>query len=690
MNNPIKKKLTILLLLVCAIIGCTNNDFQRNAYADADGYSAADSIISDIGDAREFPRLLVVTDSFLKAGDITPVRAIFYKTIAYNIMGQQSKALSLYYKLDNMDVKKLKTTADLESYIYSFKDYIRLLCDMKRYDRVLREAYHADRKLKEAGYDSFIDHQDIAQMIGECQLNLNQVDEAAASFKKSMESMNKRLVKNHDPLDLLECQKTMNAIARAYIHTNRYNEAIPWIKGEDTMFVSADIHPNRDSVFVDEMMADINYTKALLAHAQGDTKRAEVAYNTYLSTKKAKLLGSIINSNEYLLMTERYKEAADNYGQLEKFLRERGYKCDLEVIGQYMIPKYRANILAGRRDSALQVASLIAEYYDTALVRQKMIDADLISTIYDTEGKERQIAEQSAKISHQRFISGIVVMVIILVFFHIYSMQRRKAYKRLDETNRQLDAINRELMLANARAEESSRVKAQFIQQISHEVRTPLNVLSGFSQVLATPDIEIDGDELQHISQKIMENSERITRLVDKMLDLSIINSNTNLDCSDDVNVAEVVEEAVKNSGIREADHLDFQLELSKEVESVTFKANHQATVKALTMLLDNAIKFTHPHAFRGRTNMPEKPRVALSVTTTQEQVMFVLEDTGIGIPAGQAENIFTEFVQLDEYTDGTGIGLSIARSLVRHMEGDIMLDTSYADGARFVMTLKK
>lgn len=77
-----------------------------------------------------------------------------------------------------------------------------------------------------------------------------------------------------------------------------------------------------------------------------------------------------------------------------------------------------------------------------------------------------------------------------------------------------------------------------------------------------------------------------------------------------------------------------------------------------------------------------------LSVSASQQQVIFVIEDTGIGIPPEQAENIFTEFVQLDEYSDGTGIGLSIARSFARHMNGDVILDTSYTGGSRFVMTL--
>ena len=77
-----------------------------------------------------------------------------------------------------------------------------------------------------------------------------------------------------------------------------------------------------------------------------------------------------------------------------------------------------------------------------------------------------------------------------------------------------------------------------------------------------------------------------------------------------------------------------------------------------------------------------------LSVSLTEQQVVYVVEDSGVGIPTEEAENIFTEFVQLDEYADGTGIGLSIARSLVRNMHGDIDLDTTYNDGARFVMTL--
>lgn len=673
----------IILWVLMAVAGCTAPQHRSLNFKDSEGYNHADSVVSDIGDERDFARLLVVADSFERAGELTPVRAIFYKTIAYNIMGQQQHALNLYYKLAAVDVKALESQADLESYIYSYKDYVRLLCNMRSYDRVLREAYHADRKLKEAGYDSFVDHQDIAQMIGECQLYLNQAPQAAEHFAKSLQTMRKRLVTNHDPLDLLECQKTMNAIARGYIHTGRYDEATPWIARQDSLFAAADNHPQRDSVYVDEMKAEINYSKALLAYAQGREAEAERAFADYQSTELAKQLGSVINANEYLMLTHRYEEAAQRYTQLERFLKESGYQVDLETFGRYLMPKFRANMLAGHRDSALQVAIQVAEVYDSALARQKMSDADLLTTIYDTEGKERQIAEQRAELSQQRLFTVAIVTVILIIFFLIYTIQRRKAYRALNATNRQL-------MLANERAEESSRMKTEFIQKISHEVRTPLNLLSGYSQVLGNMDIEIDEEELQDICGKIVQNSERITSMVDKFIDMSMIYSNTGIECLDTVSPAAVAEQAVEMSEIRKTAHLDFEIRVSPEAETLHFVVNHKMAVKALYLLLDNAIKFTHPLVLEGRKDRRSKAHVTLRIGSDSDQVTFVVEDTGIGVPSEQAEHIFDEFVQLNKYSEGTGIGLSIARSLVRRMNGDITLDTTYTDGARFVMSLPK
>ena len=689
--------LTFILLILVAVGGCTNRKqlpaIGDGGFNDAEGFNRADSIVSAIGDARDNNvRVLAVIDSLEKAGELSLPKTIFYRTITYNLMGQYRTSLRLYSQLSSIDMNDLATEADLDAYLYSYNNYVRLLCEMRRYDRALREANAADRKLKAAGYDAFTEHHDIAQTMGECQLYLGQTDLAAQSFRKSLQGVHTRLAVHHDPLDYRECQKCMNAIVKVYMQTDRYAEAAPWIAVQDSLYAVADAHPQRDTVFLDEMKADICYSKALLAHAQGREADAERAFSDYQSTHTAAQLGSVINSTEYLLLTNRYDEAAHNYEQLDHFLKSGGYKADFENFGLYMMPKFRANLLAGHTDSALRTAMIVAEYYDSALVRQRRIDSDLLTTFYDTEGKERQIAEQSAELSQQRLLTLVIVLIVFVLFAVIYTMQRRKAYKKLDATNRQLvaaneqlDATNHQLVIANEKAKESSRMKTNFIRQISHEVRTPLNIISGFTQVLAVPDIKLSSDELQDISRQIMDNSERITHLIDQMLDLSQLNRNADIERNDMVHPSDIAVLAITLSGIREADHLQLQQQVSPQAEQLTIVTNQKSAAKALALLLSNAAKFTLPLA-----SEEKKLRVTLIIDTTPTHVAFTVEDTGIGVPPEQVENIFHEFVQLDEFTDGTGIGLSIARSLARHMGGDVILDTAYTDGARFVMTLPK
>ena len=689
--------LTLILLILVVVGGCTNRKqlpaIGDGGFNDAEGFNRADSIVSAIGDARDNnERVLAVIDSLEQAGELSLPKTIFYRTITYNLMGQRSNSLRLYSQLSSIDMNDLATEADLDAYLYSYNNYVRLLCEMRRYDRALREANAADRKLKAAGYDAFTEHHDIAQTMGECQLYLGQTDLAAQSFRKSLQGVHTRLAVHHDPLDYRECQKCMNAIVKVYMRTDRYAEAAPWIAVQDSLYAVADAHPQRDTVFLDEMKADISYSKALLAHAQGRTADAERAFSDYQSTHTAAQLGSVINSSEYLMLTHRYDEAAHNYEQLDHFLKSGGYKADFENFGLYMMPKFRANLLAGHTDSALRTAMIVAEYYDSALVRQRRIDSDLLTTFYDTEGKERQIAEQSAALSQQRLLTVVIIMLVLAIFVIFYTMQRRKAYKKLDATNRQLvaaneqlDATNHQLVIANEKAKESSRMKTNFIRQISHEVRTPLNIISGFTQVLAAPDIKLSSDELQDISRQIMDNSGRITHLIDQMLDLSQLNRNADIERNDTVRPADIATLAITLSGIREADHLQLQQQVSPQAEQLTIDTDQKSAAKALALLLSNAAKFTLPLA-----SDDQKLRVTLIIDTTPTHVAFTVEDTGIGVPPEQVENIFNEFVQLDEFTDGTGIGLSIARSLARHMGGDVILDTAYTDGARFVMTLPK
>ena len=281
-------------------------------------------------------------------------------------------------------------------------------------------------------------------------------------------------------------------------------------------------------------------------------------------------------------------------------------------------------------------------------------------------------------------------------------MTIEESYKRLQEEHRQLqeDYAHLSTMFENMgkgyeealnlydQAMESSRMKTDFIQQISHEIRTPLNILSGFTQVL-TSGMELDEATRQEVTKGIVDNTERITSLVNKMLELAESGSDTPLERNDQALAIQIAAQAAEDSGITQATHLDFDLDIAPEAETVMLTTALAPATRVLVLLLDNAMKFTHPAEAAGGVNaVKEKAHAVLRVTVDDGMVVFTVEDTGIGVPPEEAEHIFEEFVQLDKYYDGTGIGLTVARSLARRLGGDIRLDTDYSAGARFVYTL--
>lgn len=284
---------------------------------------------------------------------------------------------------------------------------------------------------------------------------------------------------------------------------------------------------------------------------------------------------------------------------------------------------------------------------------------------------------RQAFVPRERFIGTIIALVFVIVAFFLVLYFRHQAAMRLEEAYMDLEE-------ANARAQESSRMKTHFIQQISHEIRTPLNLLAGFTQILTAPDIELDEASRKELKDQITASTDRITNLVNKMLELSEASSQTVIESADSISAMQIAAEAAAVSGISTAAHVDLDVQLTKDAET-PFLTNKNAAVRALSLLLDNARKFTLPSG-----DAPSRKRVTLRVLTSQGQVRFVVEDTGIGIPPENAERIFEEFVQLDDFRDGTGIGLTVARSLARRMGGDVQLDSSYSGGARFILTLPR
>jgi signal transduction histidine kinase len=226
-------------------------------------------------------------------------------------------------------------------------------------------------------------------------------------------------------------------------------------------------------------------------------------------------------------------------------------------------------------------------------------------------------------------------------------------------------------------------MKSEFIRNVSHEIRTPLNILSGFTQILTKPGLDLPEAEMADVQARIEENAERITKLVDQVLELSDISSEVVIERNDHINAQEILKQAIDSSKIalhtrpENADSaVEFKMAGEQTADSVELITNKVYAIRALSQILENASKFTSEGC------------IILQMEYTESKVRFVVEDTGVGISADEAEHIFDEFVQLDEFSDGIGIGLTVARSIAQRMGGNLWLDTDYSHGARFILEL--
>lgn len=289
------------------------------------------------------------------------------------------------------------------------------------------------------------------------------------------------------------------------------------------------------------------------------------------------------------------------------------------------------------------------------------------------------------------YLFGALAIIFLVAYIIISYRSRKKLkianamletnYRILEMSHMELEETNNRLVTATEKAKESSKMKSSFIKQISHEIRTPLNILSGFSQVLTTEGVELDNHEKAKIAQDIVENTNRITNLVNKMLELSDAGSRNVIERNDQVLVAHIAGDAVAATNLADNRDVNFEMQVEAEAENVSVMTNNDSAVRALSLILDNACKFTAKSDNR---------EVRLCVKATPDTVEMIVEDNGIGVPPEEAEHIFEEFVQLDEFYEGTGIGLTIARSMARRMGGDVTLDTSFSPGARFILSLPR
>ena len=406
---------------------------------------AAEQHIKEAMSAYDSQRILEITDSLEAAGEISAVTADFYRGGAAANKGMLKVA---EFHLKKATANNQPDAADLRPYLKAKALLSRILSAEGNYEGALNEALPTLEKMDSLGNKDYGDITQLYIVIGDCQQYLQMPSEAATNFANAYALLKKWMDADSTGKEMPRIILRLDNIATSYIHASEFEKAKMWLDREDSALALYDKKPALVEKQADFLKGTIELDMAAMCQQLGRTDEAARHYDEHRKTIFSQRNVALINATDYLMLAGRYAEAANNYTHLDQAFQKRDLDLSLENIGTYMLPKMRANIMAGRKDSAIAVGMKIIECYDSALTRQKQDATAELATVYNTRGKERQIAEQQMRISKGR-VSGLIVAIITLtVFFAVIDIYRRKSAKRLAKVNAAKERMEGELSIA--------------------------------------------------------------------------------------------------------------------------------------------------------------------------------------------------------------------------------------------------
>lgn len=268
--------------------------------------------------------------------------------------------------------------------------------------------------------------------------------------------------------------------------------------------------------------------------------------------------------------------------------------------------------------------------------------------------------------------------------FYSVTKQEIKNYpgSRLIIIRDKSDEIQREkdLLFAMKRAEESDRLKSSFVANLSHEIRTPINVITGFLEVLNQDDIKKE-EQVVYVDL-LKKSTDRILATLNDIIEISKIEAGQAVLTETQINLNEIMD-FLYNIFKKESDVKGLGLECVKSLENreALITIDRPKLVTILTNLLKNSLKFT------------EKGDILFGYKLENDKLIFYVKDTGIGIPENRKEMIFNRFVQAEQTMnrpyEGAGLGLSIVKAYVEMLGGRIMLDSTEGVGSEFYFSIR-
>lgn len=401
--------------------------------------------------------------------------------------------------------------------------------------------------------------------------------------------------------------------------------------------------------------------KVIVAFAMRDWKQVNESFAEYIDLKER--LGDDFSTTYY------------NYAVMCKSVADKRYDDAIrqthELTNTTDIYKFQTEIyeLAGDTARAFEAQKRYLTVKDS--VNNVIMSEEMVGSANDLHNAELRNEAVAKRNQLLQWALPSVTIVGLLIGFFIYRMNRLRYLRKLQKQNK-------ELLIARDKAQESERMKINFLQNMSHEIRTPLNVISGYAQIISNPHARLSDTERADMALRITHSTSIIVHIVDEILDISGKESIHYLDKTDLVHCNGLAREML-------APYMDHQENVDIKFEPLLKEnccilVNRHEVEKILHHLLDNAVKFTQRGSITLRTYQ-SKP---------DNCVCFSVTDTGCGIKEGDEEKIFEHFYKSDVYKEGVGLGLSLARRVARQLGGDVILDTRYKEGCRFILKLPK
>ena len=368
----------------------------------------------------------------------------------------------------------------------------------------------------------------------------------------------------------------------------------------------------------------------------------------------------LIIDARYLVATGEHEAALTAYND---FLQTEYARINHNIYKEALLEKADLLVKMGNKEEAYGQYGKVFSYIKTSFEKNYPKEIDRLCTRFQAD----QLAYQNERdriVSMRFYLAGIIVSVLFLIFLLVLGWKKIFRLKR--------SQIRQEAM--KEKAVQAIQRKNMFLSNMSHEVRTPLNAIVGFSAVLTDEDESFDDESRREFSEIIKVNSFQLLKLINDILDFSDFENDNitfNIRTHDAVKLCNEVVETVMASR-----KLEVEMRFDTDLSVLMLDTDDARVRQVLINLLVNAAKFTEQGSIVLELKMADAGTALFSVT-----------DTGCGIPPEKQHLIFERFEKLNDFVQGSGLGLSICQLIVKYMNGKLWVDSGYTRGARFCFT---